>query len=87
MHLRLRPIPVTGLVPQPSPEDTDALGPGGGQDARGYGDMTATLTHALWRNPNDRSDPIDLAHLDEQTRKATEDDPYAAIEQVDRMRG
>ena len=49
--------------------------------------MTATLTHALWRNPNDRSDPIDLAHLDEQTRKATEDDPYAAIEQVDRMRG
>jgi hypothetical protein len=37
--------------------------------------MTASLTYTLRRNPNDRSDPMNLSELDEQTRRAIEDAP------------
>ena len=74
-RLKLMPIPVMGLVSQPSLEDTDAVGLGYSQDARGYCEMTASVTYAIWRNPIDRSDPINLADLDEQTRKAIEEVP------------
>jgi hypothetical protein len=90
-RLKLMPIQIMGLVPQPSLEDTDSVGLGYGQDARGYSDMTASVTYTLWRNPIDRSDPINLADLDEQTRRAIEDvppwpRPAWLVKQVKRMR-
>ncbi|WP_459317322.1 hypothetical protein [Arthrobacter sp. RHLT1-20] len=85
------PIPVMGLVSQPSLEDTDNVGLRYGQDARGYSEMTASVTYTVWRNPLDRSDPINLADLNEQTRRAIKDvppwpRPAWLVEQVERMR-
>jgi hypothetical protein len=90
-RLKLMPIPIMGLVSQPSVEDTDSVGLGYGQDARGYSEMTVSVTYTFWRNPSDRSDPIDLADLDEQTRRAIEDvppwpRPAWLVKQVERMR-
>ena len=90
-RLKLMPIPVMGLVSQPSLEDTDTVGLGYGRDARGFSEMTASVTYTIWRNPMDRSDPINLADLNEQTRKAIEDvppwpRPAWLVEQVKRMR-
>lgn len=90
-RLKLMPIPVMGLVSQPSLEDTDTVGVGYGQDARGYSEMTASVTYTIWRNPADRADPVNLADLDEQTRRAIEDvppwpRPAWLVDQVERMR-
>lgn len=60
------PIPVMGLTPQPSLEDTNSVGVSYGLDDRGYNEMTASITYTLWRNPDDRSDPVNLADLDEK---------------------
>jgi hypothetical protein len=89
--LKLMPIPVMGLVSQPSLEETDTVGLAYGQDDRGYSEMTASVTYTLWRNPIDRSDPINLADLDEQARRAMEavppwPRPAWLVEQVERMR-
>ena len=62
-------------MPQPSLEDPDVVGIQYGQDSRGYNEMSASITYTLWRNPADRSDPMNLAELDEQTRRSIEDVP------------
>ncbi|MEV4951837.1 hypothetical protein [Paenarthrobacter nitroguajacolicus] len=90
-NLKLMPIPVLGLMPQPSLEDTDSVGLSYGLDDRGYSEMTASITYTLWRNPDDRSDRVNLADLDEETRRAIEEvppwpRPPWLIEQVERMR-
>lgn len=90
-NLKLMPIPVLGLMPQPSLEDTDSVGLTYSLDDRGYSEMTASITYTLWRNPDDRTDPANLADLDEQTRRAIEEvpswpRPAWLIEQVERMR-
>ena len=90
-QLKLMPVPVMGLVPQPSLEDPDWVGLASGLDDRGYSDMTASLSYVLWRNPDDRSDPVNLADLDEQTRMAIEHvppwpRPAWLLEHVVRMR-
>lgn len=90
-RLKLMPIPIMGLVSQTSLEDTGSVGLGYGQDARGYSEMTVSVTYTFWRNPSDRSDPINLADLDEQTRRAIEDvppwpRPAWLVKQVERMR-
>lgn len=90
-NLKLMPIPVVGLMPQPSLEDTDSVGLSYGQDDHGYSDMTASITYTLWRNPDDRTDPVNLADLDEDTRRSIEEVPPRPrprwlIEQVERMR-
>ena len=74
-NLKLMPIPVLGLMPQPSLEDTDSVGLSYGLDDRGYTEMTASINYTLWRNPDDRSDPVNLADLDEKTRRAIEEVP------------
>lgn len=89
--LKLLPIPVMGLMPQPSLEDTDSVGLSYGQDDRGYSEMTASITYTLWRNPDDRSDPANLADLDGETRRSIKEvppwpRPLWLIEQVERMR-
>lgn len=90
-RLKLMPIPVMGLVTQPSLEDTDSVGLTHTQGARGYSEITASVTYTLWRNPLDRSDPINLADLDEQTRRSIEDvppwpRPPWLVEYVERLR-
>ncbi len=90
-RLKLMPIPVLGLVPQLSLEDTDTVGLAYGEDDRGYSEMTASISYTIWRNPMDRSDPKNLAELDERTRKSVEDvppwpRPKWLVEQVERMR-
>ncbi len=89
--LKLMPIPVMGLVPQPSLEEMDTAGFQSGEDDRGYSEMTASLSYTLWRNPNDHSDPINLADLDEQQRSAIEHvppwpRPAWLVEHVGRLR-
>jgi hypothetical protein len=90
-RLKLMPIPVMGLLSQPSLEDTETVGLTYSQDDRGYSEMTASVTYTLWRNPVDRSDPINLAALDVQARTAMEavppwPRPEWLVEQVERMR-
>ncbi|MDQ0757052.1 hypothetical protein [Arthrobacter sp. B3I4] len=90
-RLKLMPVPVVGLAPQPSLEDADMVGIQYGQDSRGYSEMSASITYTLWRNPTDRSDPGNLAELDEQTRRSIErvppwPRPEWLIGYVERMR-
>ncbi|GAP61206.1 hypothetical protein AHiyo1_48790 [Arthrobacter sp. Hiyo1] len=90
-RLVLMPIPIMGLVSQPSLEDPDMVGFHYGQDSRGYNEMSASITYTLWRNPADRADPINLAELDEQTRRSIETvtpwpRPAWLVEGVQRMR-
>src|SRR4051812_22742370 len=68
-RLKLMPIQVMGLAPQPSLEDTDSVGVTYGQDDRGYNEMTASITYTLWQTPDDGSAPVILADLDEKTRR------------------
>jgi hypothetical protein len=89
--LKLMPIPVMGLTPQPSLEDTDSVGLTYGLDDRGYSEMTASITYTLWRNPDDHTDPVNLADLDEKTRRSIEEvppwpRPPWLIEYVERLR-
>ncbi|MBD7993913.1 hypothetical protein H9639_01185 [Arthrobacter sp. Sa2CUA1] len=87
--LKRMPIPVLGLMPQPSLEDTDSVSLNSVLDDRGYSEMTASITYTLWRNPDDRSDPVNLADL-ESLRAIEEVPPWSRppwlIEQVERMR-
>ncbi|MBT8161767.1 MULTISPECIES: hypothetical protein [Arthrobacter] len=90
-RLKLMPIPIMGLVPQPTLEDPDMIGFQYGQDSRGYNEMSASITYMLWRNPVDKSDPINLAELDEQTRASIGfvppwPRPQWLVEQVERLR-
>jgi hypothetical protein len=90
-RLKLMPVPVVGLVPQPSLEDTDTVGLGFAQDGRGYSEMTASLSYTIWRNPANRADPLNLADLDEHMQRAIEDvppwpRPAWLVQQVERMR-
>mgnify|MGYP005989909441 CR=1 FL=1 len=89
-RLKLMPIPVMGLVSQPSLEDADTVSLTSGEDDRGYSEMAASVTYTLWRNPADRSDPINLADPNEQARRAIDvvpqwPRPAWLVEQVQRM--
>lgn len=73
-QLRALPVPAIGLSPQPAVEETYAV-LNSGQDQDGFFEMSATLSYLLWRNPGDRSDPSNLAELDDETRASVEDVP------------
>lgn len=88
--VRLMPVPVMGFVAQPALEDVhmeNTMSSG----MTDISQMTVGINYTLWRNPDDRSDPANLADLDEATRRAL-DGPFPAprpawlIEQVERMR-
>lgn len=90
-RLRELPVPVMGLVPQLSLEDTDTLGITDGHDALGLAEMSVDVTYTLWRNPDDRSDPVNLAELNDETRAAVERTtpwprPRWLVEHIQRMR-
>ena len=40
---------------------------------------SATLTYTLWRNPADRDDPINLAHLTDEMRASLDAEPPSAL--------
>lgn len=74
-QLRQMPVPIIGLVPQRHLEDwgnfdVQSVGHDGVLD-----EMTATLSYALWRNPDNRADPRNLAGLDEGTQAALDQAP------------
>jgi len=84
------PIPVVGFIPQPALELAD-IGLTTGADGAGFHTMTAAVSLTLWRNPDDRSDPVNLAELDDATRRALDEippwpRPSWLIEEVERMR-
>lgn len=90
-RLRAMPIPVRGFVPQPALEDDDALGLMVQSDRRSPSAMSVSVGYILWRNPSDRSDPVNLADLDDQTRRSIETvppwpRPAWLIERVEMMR-
>lgn len=90
-QLKLLPVPVWGFAPQPTLEDAGDVAFDSSSDDRGYSMMAASISYTLWRNPHDRSDPVNLAELDEQTRQAIDEvppwpRPAWLVEQVQRRR-
>jgi hypothetical protein len=90
-QLREMPVPILGLVPQPNIQDWGALGVGSARSGGVIDQITAVIGYTLWRNPADRSDPGNLADLDEQTQAALDmpppwPRPRWLIDQVERMR-
>src|SRR6478735_2315296 len=74
-RVRALPFPVVGLLPQPSITDTGGFG---FQETRGTSGHTATAvdrSYTLWRNPDNHSDPVNLAELDEQARASLDAEP------------
>jgi hypothetical protein len=90
-RLRQMPVPILGLVPQPHLEDWGAFeiqtsGSNGVLD-----DMTAGISYTLWRNPENRADPANLADLDARTRASFDSElpwprPQWLLDGVERMR-
>lgn len=90
-HVRALPMTVLGLRPQPSLEDTDTLDLTEGSDASGLLDVAVGVTYTLWRNPEDRSDPVNLATLTPELRDAIERTtpwprPQWLIDHIERQR-
>lgn len=90
-QLQHMPVPILGLVPQPHLEDWGSFGVQTGVHNGILDEMTATLSYTLWRNPDDRADPHNLADLDERTRAALDQEPpwprpRWVLEGVTRMR-
>ena len=90
-QLESMPIPVMGLAPQSSLEDTGSVGFGYAHGDDGYDEMTAVMSYLLWRYPQDHADPRNLAELDDETLRSIQQvppwpRPKWLIEQVGRMR-
>lgn len=88
--VKLLPVPVRGFVSQPTLEDIhmeSTMMSGMPEPSQ----MAVGISYTLWRRPDDRSDPVNLAELDESMRRGL-DGPFPAprpawlIEQVERMR-
>ncbi|MBH0082222.1 hypothetical protein [Salinibacterium sp. SWN167] len=84
------PIPVIGLVAQSSVQST-SLAVNSATDSAGFSAMSVSVSATLWRNPTDKTDPVNLEILDEHTRRAIEEvppwpRPAWLIEQVESMR-
>jgi hypothetical protein len=88
---RHMPVPIFGLVRQPHLEDWDANGIGSGTHDGVLESCEASISYTLWRNPDERGDPVNLAELDQRQRRALEVEPpwprpQWLVEQVRRMR-
>ncbi|MGV8858279.1 hypothetical protein [Rhodoglobus sp.] len=86
--LRQMPIPVMGFAAQSSVDETD-VSVSSASDSEGYSSMSASISATLWRNPDDKSDPANLAELDDSARRAIEEVPPRPawlIERVEMMR-
>jgi hypothetical protein len=88
---RRLPVPLIGLVPQPHLEDWGAIGVGTGTRNGELESCEVSIGYTLWRNPDERDDPVNLAELDAEQRRALEVEPPWPrppwlVEQVQRMR-
>lgn len=88
--LRSMPIPILEFAAQRSLEITD-IGLNSATDAAGYSEVTVSVSATLWRNPDNKSDPVNLAELDDETRRAIEQvppwpRPAWLVDRVERMR-
>jgi hypothetical protein len=89
-QLKDMPVPIVVLAPQPSVEFVD-FGVSTTSSGSGIDAMKVSMSATLWRNPVDKSDPVNLADLDEDTRRAIDEvppwpRPAWLVESVDRMR-
>lgn len=88
--LKQMPIPVIEFAEQRSLEISD-VGISSASGPSGYSAMTVSVSATLWRNPDNKADPVNLAELDEDTRRAVEEvppwpRPEWLIERVERLR-
>jgi hypothetical protein len=88
---RQMPMPIFGLVHQRHLEDWDAIGIGSGTRGGELDSCEASISYTLWRNPDELDDPLNLAELDPQQRRALDVEPPWPrppwlVEQVRRMR-
>lgn len=74
-RVRALPFPVVGLVPQPSIADTSRFGFQETNGTSGRTSVAVSRNYTLWRNPEDHSDPVNLADLDEHTRASLDTEP------------
>jgi len=88
--LKTMPVPIVEFAAQPALEFADVgvetTGSGSGLDA-----MSVSISMTLWHNPGDKADPVNLAELDDATRRAIDDvppwpRPAWLVEGVQRMR-
>ncbi|NUU05143.1 hypothetical protein HNO83_02125 [Leifsonia sp. C5G2] len=90
-QVKLMPVPVMGFVAQPTLEDANMESITSQQGTSGLSQMSVSINYTLWRNPDDRSDPVNLAELDEPTRRALDEPaprprPAWLIEMAERRR-
>ena len=90
-QLRAMPVPILGLVPQPHIEDWGSFSMSSGTSNGVMHEMAAGISYTLWRNPADPDDPVNLAELDDEARRALDMQtpwprPKWLLETVARMR-
>ena len=90
-RLQAVPFAVFGLRRQSALEDYGEVGFADSHDSSGPSQLSVSIGYTLWRNPDDRDDPGNLAELDERTRASIEQvppwpRPAWLIERVQRMR-
>ncbi len=90
-RLRAMPVPIRGLVAQPHIEVWGSFSMSSGTSNGVMQEMTAGISYTLWRNPADRDDPLNLAELDDESRRAVDMQtpwlrPQWLLETVARMR-
>ena len=84
-------FPLMGLVPQPTIEDTDSPAIMETTGGAGRSQLAVSFSYTLWRNADDRADPVNLKDLDPHEQAAIDTDPpwprpAWLIEYVDMMR-
>ncbi|HEY0246717.1 MAG TPA: hypothetical protein VGC45_00510 [Gryllotalpicola sp.] len=72
---RRMPVPVFGLVPQRHLEDWDALGVQSSTSNGVFDSCAVSIGYTLWRRPDNIDDPVNLAELDERTRRSLDREP------------
>lgn len=82
---------VAGLVVQPHLEDLGAGGLMTGESGGRVERATASRHSTLWRNPDDHDDPVNLAAMEDEQRRALEEvppwpRPAWLVARVERMR-
>jgi hypothetical protein len=68
-------FPLMALAPQPTIEDADLPAIMEATDNSGRSQFAVSFSYTLWRNPDDRADPVNLKDLDPEERSAIETVP------------
>ena len=84
------PIPIVEFTPQAAVESADFSVTAVNSES-GVDEMSVSVSATLWRNPLDKSDPTNLADLDDRTLRSIEEvppwpRPAWLIEYIERMR-